>query len=64
MTIFRWRCWLRFVWYAVVTDTPSLSGPFVGAFVSGHRMADTTDERGGPARCEDCGAWSKGWKRT
>lgn len=66
MTIFRWRCWLRAVWYAI-TNPPAMSGPFAGAFVSGHFYQN--EEEDVPAlvttgHCIDCKQLSVTWKRT
>lgn len=65
--LFRWRCWMRAVWYAI-TNPPALRGPFAGAFDSGHDFAQT-DEWDIPARvdvlrCADCNATSVGWRRV
>jgi len=67
MILFLWRCWLQAVWYAI-TNPPTLSGPFAGAFISGHSWV-ATEDMAVPAyvdvlRCEDCGAINVGWRRS
>ena len=65
MPLFRWRCWLRAVWY-VLTNPPALAGPFAGAFTSGHLYQNEEEDVLAlvtTGRCVDCGKPSVTWKR-
>ena len=74
MSLFRWKCWVRFLWRAL-GHPPSLVGPLAGAFVDGHQYrvevpdgvsADpVTGEFNAVVqilRCDDCGERDFAWR--